>query len=99
MECLVESLIRNEVLLKYEVGFMFPKRPYQEELEARILNLIDHQEDQVRQLEEDMRKIKDTFMCLADTEAMKGENVKEENLRGMNKDFKTRPDGTLCIEK
>ncbi|GJZ01216.1 hypothetical protein Tco_0519177 [Tanacetum coccineum] len=67
MECRVESLIRNEVLLKYEVGFTFPKRPYQEELEAQILNLIDHQEDQVRQLEEDMRKTKDTFMCLADS--------------------------------
>ncbi|GJY40052.1 hypothetical protein Tco_0427322 [Tanacetum coccineum] len=48
MECRVESLMRNEVLLEYEVGFTFPKRPYQEELEARILNLIDHQEDQVR---------------------------------------------------
>ncbi|GJV35866.1 zinc finger, CCHC-type containing protein [Tanacetum coccineum] len=45
MECRVESLMRNEVLLEYEVGFMFPKRPYQEELEAQILNLIDHQED------------------------------------------------------
>ncbi|GJY64702.1 hypothetical protein Tco_0466162 [Tanacetum coccineum] len=67
MECQVESLMRNEVLLEYEVGFTFPKRPYQEELEARILNLIDHQEDQVRQLEEDMRKTKDTFMCLADS--------------------------------
>ncbi|GKA30834.1 hypothetical protein Tco_0717139 [Tanacetum coccineum] len=67
MECRVESLMRNEVLLEYEVGFTFPKRPYQEELEARILNLIDHQEDQVRQLEEDMRKTKDTFMCLADS--------------------------------
>ncbi|GKB53566.1 hypothetical protein Tco_0904319 [Tanacetum coccineum] len=54
MECRVESLMRNEVLLEYEVGFTLPKRPYQEELEARILNLIDHQEDQVRQLEEDM---------------------------------------------
>ncbi|GJR81113.1 zinc finger, CCHC-type containing protein [Tanacetum coccineum] len=42
MEYQVESLMRNEVLLKYEVGFTFPKRPYQEELEARILNLIDH---------------------------------------------------------
>nr|GEW66549.1 hypothetical protein [Tanacetum cinerariifolium] len=62
MECRVESLMRNEVLLEYEVGFTFPKRPYQEELEARILNLIDHQEDQVRQLEEDMRKIKDPFI-------------------------------------
>ncbi|GJQ89949.1 hypothetical protein Tco_0001088 [Tanacetum coccineum] len=35
----------------------------------------------------------------AQAEAMKEENVKEENLRGMNKDFETRPDGTLCIEK
>ncbi|GJV79655.1 hypothetical protein Tco_1515525 [Tanacetum coccineum] len=67
MECRVESLMKNEVLLEYEVGFTFPKRPYQEELEARILNLIDHQEDQVRQLEEDIRKTKDTFMCLADS--------------------------------
>ncbi|GJT47613.1 hypothetical protein Tco_0973770 [Tanacetum coccineum] len=67
MECRVESLMRNEVLLEYEVGFTFPKRPYQEELEARILNLINHQEVQVRELEEDMRRIKDTFMCLADS--------------------------------
>ncbi|GJS77926.1 putative reverse transcriptase domain-containing protein [Tanacetum coccineum] len=35
----------------------------------------------------------------AQAEAMKEENVKEENLYGMNKEFKTRPDGTLCIEK
>ncbi|GKA59820.1 hypothetical protein Tco_0759133, partial [Tanacetum coccineum] len=42
MECRVESLMRNEVLLEYE-------------------------EDQVRQLEEDMRKTKDTFMFLADS--------------------------------
>ncbi|GJZ77192.1 putative reverse transcriptase domain-containing protein [Tanacetum coccineum] len=32
-------------------------------------------------------------------EAMKEENVKEENLHGMNKEFETHPDGTLCIEK
>nr|GEU57233.1 putative reverse transcriptase domain-containing protein [Tanacetum cinerariifolium] len=31
--------------------------------------------------------------------AMKEENVKEENLCGMNKEFDTGPDGTLCIEK
>ncbi|GJS86359.1 putative reverse transcriptase domain-containing protein [Tanacetum coccineum] len=35
----------------------------------------------------------------AQAEAMKEENVKEENLRGMNKDFETRPNGTLYIEK
>ncbi|GKB16054.1 zinc finger, CCHC-type containing protein [Tanacetum coccineum] len=66
MECRVESLMRNEVLLYYEGGFTFPKRPYQEEFEGRILKLIDDQEDQIRQLEENMRKIKDTFMCFAD---------------------------------
>ncbi|GKA97496.1 putative reverse transcriptase domain-containing protein [Tanacetum coccineum] len=32
-------------------------------------------------------------------EAMKEENVEEENLRGMNKEFETHSDGTLCIEK
>ncbi|GJR81289.1 hypothetical protein Tco_0152074 [Tanacetum coccineum] len=47
--------------------FTFPKRPYQEEFEGRILKIIDDQEDQIRQLEEDMRKTKDTFMCLADS--------------------------------
>ncbi|GJS32554.1 putative reverse transcriptase domain-containing protein [Tanacetum coccineum] len=32
-------------------------------------------------------------------EAMKEENVKEENLHGMNKEFETRADGTFYIEK
>ncbi|GJZ06218.1 hypothetical protein Tco_0540011 [Tanacetum coccineum] len=67
MEYRVESLMRNEVLLEYVVGFTFPKRPYQEELKARILKLIDDQEDKIRQLEEDMRKTKDTFTCLMDS--------------------------------
>ncbi|GKF01156.1 hypothetical protein Tco_0028079 [Tanacetum coccineum] len=35
----------------------------------------------------------------AQAKAMKEENVKEENLCGMNKEFGTRPDGTLFIEK
>ncbi|GKE70388.1 hypothetical protein Tco_1528460, partial [Tanacetum coccineum] len=35
----------------------------------------------------------------AQAEAEKEENVREENFCGMNKDFETRPDGTLCIEK
>ncbi|GJS16896.1 putative reverse transcriptase domain-containing protein [Tanacetum coccineum] len=35
----------------------------------------------------------------AQAEAMKEENVKEENLNGMNKKFETRADGTHCIEK
>ncbi|GJT06512.1 hypothetical protein Tco_0840974 [Tanacetum coccineum] len=67
MECRVESLMRNEVLLEYDEGFTFPKRPYWEELEGRILKLIDDREDQLRQLEEDIRKTKDTLMCLADS--------------------------------
>ncbi|GKB43478.1 putative reverse transcriptase domain-containing protein [Tanacetum coccineum] len=32
-------------------------------------------------------------------EAIKEENVKEEKLHGINMDFETRPDKTLCIEK
>ncbi|GJY19301.1 zinc finger, CCHC-type containing protein [Tanacetum coccineum] len=67
MECQVESLMRSKVLLDYKVRFMFPERPYQKEFKGRILNLIDHQEDQIRQLEEDMRKTKGTFVCLADS--------------------------------
>ncbi|GJR39337.1 putative reverse transcriptase domain-containing protein [Tanacetum coccineum] len=35
----------------------------------------------------------------AHIEAMKEENLKEENLRGMNKEFETCADGTLCIKK
>ncbi|GJU45644.1 putative reverse transcriptase domain-containing protein [Tanacetum coccineum] len=32
-------------------------------------------------------------------DALSRKNIKKENLYGMNKKFKTRPDGTLCIEK
>nr|GEV19639.1 reverse transcriptase domain-containing protein [Tanacetum cinerariifolium] len=35
----------------------------------------------------------------AQAEAMKEDNVKEENIHDMNKEFETHPDGTLCIEK
>ncbi|GJY99720.1 putative reverse transcriptase domain-containing protein [Tanacetum coccineum] len=35
----------------------------------------------------------------AQTEAIKEENVKEENLCGMNTEFETHLDGTRCIEK
>ncbi|GJT75837.1 hypothetical protein Tco_1042562 [Tanacetum coccineum] len=60
-------LMRSEVILDYKVGFTFPERPYQEEFKGRILNLIDHREDQIRQLEKDIRKTKDTFVCLMDS--------------------------------
>ncbi|GKB17502.1 putative reverse transcriptase domain-containing protein [Tanacetum coccineum] len=32
------------------------------------------------------------------TEALKEENIKAENLRGMDKAFEVRPDGTRCIK-
>ncbi|GJQ99462.1 putative reverse transcriptase domain-containing protein [Tanacetum coccineum] len=35
----------------------------------------------------------------AQAKAIKEENIKEENLCSMNKEFEPRPDGTLCIEK
>ncbi|GKE60691.1 hypothetical protein Tco_1511058 [Tanacetum coccineum] len=34
----------------------------------------------------------------AQTEALKEENIKAENLRGMDKAFELRPDGTHCIK-
>ncbi|GJV95074.1 putative reverse transcriptase domain-containing protein [Tanacetum coccineum] len=34
----------------------------------------------------------------AQTEALKEENIKAENLQGMDKSFKIRPDGTRCIK-
>ncbi|GJY65987.1 putative reverse transcriptase domain-containing protein [Tanacetum coccineum] len=34
----------------------------------------------------------------AQPEALKGENIKVENLRGMDKAFEVRPDGTRCIK-
>ncbi|GKB13728.1 putative reverse transcriptase domain-containing protein [Tanacetum coccineum] len=34
----------------------------------------------------------------AQTEALKKENIKAENLRGMDKSFEIRPDGTRCIK-
>ncbi|GJY99147.1 putative reverse transcriptase domain-containing protein [Tanacetum coccineum] len=34
----------------------------------------------------------------AQTEAIKEENIKAENLRGMDKAFEVRPDGTCCIK-
>ncbi|GJW93271.1 putative reverse transcriptase domain-containing protein [Tanacetum coccineum] len=41
------------------------------------------------------------FVDILNTQAkaMKEDNVKEENLNGMNKKFETRADGTYCIEK
>nr|GEU46255.1 putative reverse transcriptase domain-containing protein [Tanacetum cinerariifolium] len=38
-------------------------------------------------------------MLNAQAEAIKEENVKKENLNGMNKKFKTRADGMIYIEK
>ncbi|GJS76536.1 putative reverse transcriptase domain-containing protein [Tanacetum coccineum] len=35
----------------------------------------------------------------AQVEAIKEENIKEESLRGMDKEFETRPDGTYCFMK
>ncbi|GKE32779.1 hypothetical protein Tco_1452101 [Tanacetum coccineum] len=63
MECRVESLMRNGVLLEYE--------------------------DQIRQLEEDMRKTTDTCMCLVDSliatlkvkiEAQRAHSIKIEKI-------------------
>nr|GEV00019.1 putative reverse transcriptase domain, ribonuclease H-like domain, aspartic peptidase domain protein [Tanacetum cinerariifolium] len=43
-------------------------------------------------------KIKDRVFKVAQTEAIQEENIKAENLRGMDKTFEIRPDGTRCIK-
>ncbi|GJZ99296.1 putative reverse transcriptase domain-containing protein [Tanacetum coccineum] len=40
-----------------------------------------------------------TQILEAQTEAIKEENIKAENLRGMDKSFEIRPDGTRCSDK
>nr|GEV06007.1 reverse transcriptase domain-containing protein [Tanacetum cinerariifolium] len=40
----------------------------------------------------------ETLIIRAQNEALKEENVKAENLRGMDKSFEMRPDGTRCIK-
>ncbi|GJU14593.1 putative reverse transcriptase domain-containing protein [Tanacetum coccineum] len=40
-----------------------------------------------------------TQILEAQTEAIKEENIKDENLRGMDKSFEIRPDGTRCFDK
>ncbi|GKD90574.1 hypothetical protein Tco_1366081 [Tanacetum coccineum] len=39
-----------------------------------------------------------TQILEAQTKAIKEENIKSENLRGMDKSFEIRPDGTRCIK-
>nr|GEV79800.1 reverse transcriptase domain-containing protein [Tanacetum cinerariifolium] len=49
----------------------------------------------------EMQELSDQLQELADraqTEAIKEENSKAENLRGMDKAFEIRPDGTRCIK-
>ncbi|GJU08789.1 reverse transcriptase domain-containing protein [Tanacetum coccineum] len=40
----------------------------------------------------------ETLIIRAQTKAIKEENIKAENLRGMDKAFEVRPDGTRCIK-
>nr|GEV11668.1 putative reverse transcriptase domain-containing protein [Tanacetum cinerariifolium] len=56
-----------------------------------LMNQVQWQEDKVEENASNKRKW--------EAEAMKGENVKAANLHGINKDFETRPDETLYIEK
>ncbi|GJV97955.1 hypothetical protein Tco_1549532 [Tanacetum coccineum] len=37
-------------------------------------------------------------ICEAQTKAIKEENIEAENLRGMDKAFEVRPNGTRCIK-
>ncbi|GJR98346.1 reverse transcriptase domain-containing protein [Tanacetum coccineum] len=49
---------------------------------------------EVQELSNQLQELADR----AQTEALKEENIKAENLRGMDKAFEIRPDGTRCIK-
>ncbi|GJY03680.1 putative nucleotidyltransferase, ribonuclease H [Tanacetum coccineum] len=52
----------------------------------------------IRSLIMTIHPILPTQILEAQTEAIKEENIKAENLRGMDKSFEIRPDGTRCIK-
>nr|GEV97022.1 putative reverse transcriptase domain-containing protein [Tanacetum cinerariifolium] len=55
-------------------------------------------EERVKLILELLKK-EELYILNAQTKAMKEKNINKENLNGMNKKFKTRADGTLCMEK
>ncbi|GJS64880.1 putative reverse transcriptase domain-containing protein [Tanacetum coccineum] len=62
--------------------------------------MVPEEEDKVERSRSVRSKYLEALPFLnAQAKAMKEENVKEENLRGMNKEFETRPDGTFYIKK
>ncbi|GJV87594.1 putative reverse transcriptase domain-containing protein [Tanacetum coccineum] len=78
----------NEIVLKEKA------------LEDMLKKEHEEQEETLKTFEAILETAKEGGIILnAQAEEMKEENVKEENLGGMNKEFETRADGTLCIEK
>nr|GEZ40596.1 putative reverse transcriptase domain-containing protein [Tanacetum cinerariifolium] len=61
--------------------------------------LVENSRDPEKVRMEKLEPGADGILCLnAQTEAIKEENIKAENLRGMEKTFEIRPDGTCCIK-
>ncbi|GJX70052.1 putative reverse transcriptase domain-containing protein [Tanacetum coccineum] len=69
--------------------------------QRRSLDLLNDYDCEIRYYPGKVNMVADALIQIlnAQAEVMKEDDVKEENLHGMNKEFKTRPDGTLCIEK
>ncbi|GJZ08217.1 putative reverse transcriptase domain-containing protein, partial [Tanacetum coccineum] len=76
-----------------------------------LQHILDHKELNMRQrrwlelladydceIPYHLRKANVVADALTQTEALKEENIKAENLRGMDKAFEIRPDGTRCIK-
>ncbi|GJX54790.1 reverse transcriptase domain-containing protein [Tanacetum coccineum] len=64
-----------------------------------IRNRIEHETTSVaRMLADDDVKLVSSWKAKSQTKALKEENIKAENLRGMDKSFEIRPDGTRCIK-
>ncbi|GJW54716.1 putative reverse transcriptase domain-containing protein [Tanacetum coccineum] len=98
LKLILELLKKEELYAKFsKCKFWLPKEEKEEEAfqwlkqklcSAPILSLSKGTENFVLYCDASHKRL---------AEAMKEKNVKEENLRGMDKEFKTHPNGTLCV--
>ncbi|GJX54916.1 hypothetical protein Tco_0284813 [Tanacetum coccineum] len=61
--------------------------------ELRLDDKLNFVEEPIEIMDREVKKLKQT-----QNEALKEENLKAKNLRGMDKAFEIRPDGTRCIK-
>ncbi|GJS00251.1 reverse transcriptase domain-containing protein [Tanacetum coccineum] len=90
------------VLMQKKKVIAYASRQFKKELNMRQrqwLELLSDYDCEIRYHLGNANVVADALSRKDRINPLREENIKEENLRGMNKEFETRPDGTLCIEK